>query len=289
MTAITADIDVAAPLSAEPGDRSRLAWAISDTLVITKRNLLRYVRVPQLLVFTFVQPVMFTLLFVYVFGGSIQTGQISYVNYLMPGIFVQTVIFGSTSTGVGLAEDLATGLVDRFRSLPMARMAVLAGRTLADLVRNAFVVALMTVVGLSVGFRPHGGAGGYTLGVILILGIAFAMSWVFAIVGLRSATAEAAQAVSFPLIFPLTFASSAFAPTNVMPYWLRLFAEHQPVTIIINAARCLMLGPADAADLRRADLLSGSTLALTFQAIAWIAVILAIAAPMAVRMYRKTA
>jgi ABC transporter DrrB family efflux protein len=278
----------AGPLTAEPGDRSRLAWAISDTLVVTKRNLLRLVRVPQLLVFTFIQPVLFTLMFVYVFGGSINTGAVPYVDYLMPGIFVQTVIFGATSTGVGLAEDISSGLVDRFRSLPMARLAVLTGRTLADLARNAFVVFLMTVVGLMVGFRPHGGIGGYLFGVLLVLGLAFGLSWIFAIVGLRSSNAEAAQAVTFPIILPLTFASSAFAPVSNMPGWLQVFAQHQPVTIIINAARCVILGPADAATLRAQGFLTQSTASYVIQAILWIIVILGVAAPAAVRMYRKT-
>ncbi len=137
--------------------RSALSWAVRDTLVVARRNLIRYTRVPQLLVFTFIQPVMFVLLFRYVFGGSIKTPGVAYVDYLMPGIFVQTVVFGSVSTGIGLAEDMQTGLVDRFRSLPMSRMAVLGGRTLADLVRNTFVVLLMLVIGVAVGFRPHGG------------------------------------------------------------------------------------------------------------------------------------
>ena len=148
VTTSTANLGGSEALQTE--ERSALAWAISDTLVLTRRNLLHLVRQPQLLVFTFIQPVMFTLLFRYVFGGAIQTGSVAYVNFLMPGIFVQTVVFGSTATGIGLAEDLATGVVDRFRSLPMSRLAVLAGRTLADLTRNTFVVALMTVIGLLV-------------------------------------------------------------------------------------------------------------------------------------------
>lgn len=203
VTTSTANLGGSEALQTE--ERSALAWAISDTLVLTRRNLLHLVRQPQLLVFTFIQPVMFTLLFRYVFGGAIQTGSVAYVNFLMPGIFVQTVVFGSTATGIGLAEDLATGVVDRFRSLPMSRLAVLAGRTLADLTRNTFVVALMTVIGLLVGFRPSGGITGFALGSIMILLAAFSLSWVFALVGLKAANAEAAQAVAFPLIFPLTF------------------------------------------------------------------------------------
>ncbi|MEZ5381753.1 MAG: ABC transporter permease [Microthrixaceae bacterium] len=270
-----------------PEERSAAAWAISDTLVLTRRNLLHLTRQPQLLVFTFIQPVMFTLLFRYVFGGAIQTGDIDYVNYLMPGIFVQTVVFGSTSTGVGLAEDLATGVVDRFRSLPMSRVAVLAGRTLADLARNAFVVALMTAVGMLVGFRPQGGVTGFILGGCMVLLAAFALSWVFALVGLKSASAEAAQAVAFPLIFPLTFASSAFVPVQTMPGWLQAFATRQPITVIIDATRGLMAGPDEAAKLLQAGLLSRSTGTSVVYALAWIALILAIAVPLAVSWYRK--
>lgn len=273
------------PLQAE--ERSALAWAVSDTLVLTRRNLLHLTRQPQLLVFTFIQPVMFTLLFRYVFGGAIQTGSIDYVNYLMPGIFVQTVVFGATSTGVGLAEDLATGVVDRFRSLPMSRLAVLAGRTLADLARNAFVVALMTVVGMLVGFRPSGGIVGFALGVCVILLAAFALSWVFALVGLKADSAESAQAVAFPLIFPLTFASSAFVPVQTMPGWLQAFAKHQPITVIIDSVRGLMAGPEEAELLQQAGLLNASTGTSLVQAFAWIALILAVAVPLAVTWYRR--
>ncbi|MBI2710156.1 MAG: ABC transporter permease [Actinobacteria bacterium] len=277
------------PLAPGPGDRSRLSWALADTAVVAKRNLLRYVRVPSLLVFTFVQPIMFTLLFRYVFGGAIPLpGNIPYVNYLLPGIFVQTVLFGSTATGVGLAEDMSAGLVDRFRSLPMARMAVLAGRTLADLVRNFVVVVLMAAVGFLVGFRPHGGVGGFLAAVAIVLAVAFAFSWIFAIVGLGSPTAEAAQAVSFPLIFPLTFASSAFVPTSGMPGPLRAFADNQPITLVINAVRRLMLGGVDSAPLHRAGLLPGSTATAALQAVVWIGAILVVAAPLAVARFRRT-
>lgn len=268
-------------------ERTPLSWAVADTLVLTKRNLLRYLRVPELLVFTFIQPVMFTLLFRYVFGGAIPIPGVDYVDYLMPGIFVQTLIFGAVGTGIGLADDLSSGIVDRFRSLPMARMAVLAGRTLADLIRNTFVVTLMLVVGILVGFRPDGGLAGMAAGLAIVLSTSFAMSWLFAIVGLRSANAEAAQAVAFPLVFPLTFASSAFVPTSSMPGWLQAFAEHQPVTMIVNAVRGLMLGPDVASALQQADVFQMSTGAYTIRAVAWVVLALAIAAPMAVRRYRR--
>jgi ABC transporter DrrB family efflux protein len=280
--------DVIAPRLVEDPGGSRLSWAVRDTLAVTARNLLHYLRVPQLLVFTFVQPIMFVLLFRYVFGGAIPIPGISYVNYLMPGIFVQTVLFGSVSTGIGLAEDMSTGIVERFRSLPMASMAVLAGRTTADLVRNVFVIIVMLVVGFAVGFRPRGSIPAVMLGLLLVLAFAFALSWVFANVGLKAPTGEVAQAVAFPILFPLTFASSAFVPVNRMPGWLQGFAAHQPVTIIINATRGLMLGPQASSGLRRAGLFTMVTRSYILQSIAWIALILLIAAPAAVRRFRNT-
>ena len=233
----------------EPASGSKLRWALSDTAALTKRNLLHYTRVPQLLVFTFVQPIMFVLLFRYVFGGSIQVPGLDYVNYLMPGIFGQIVVFGSTSTAIGLAEDLGSGIVERFRSLPMVRISVLAGRTGADLIRNTGVVIVMFALGMAVGFRPHS-VQGVVAGAVIILAFSFSLSWVMALVGLKVPNAEAAQAVAFPLLFPLTFASSAFVPVNSMPGWLQGFAANQPVTVVVNAARGLMLGPDASAALR---------------------------------------
>ncbi len=286
MSAATADV-VAPRLVEDPGG-SRLSWAVRDTVAVTGRNLLHYVRVPQLLVFTFVQPIMFVLLFRYVFGGAIPIPGVPYVNYLMPGIFGQTVLFGSMSTGIGLAEDMSTGIIERFRSLPMASMAVLAGRTMADLVRNLFVIIVMFVVGYAVGFRPTGAILAVLFGFLIVLAFAFALSWVFAIVGMRAPNGEAAQAISFPILFPLTFASSAFVPVNRMPGWLQSFAAHQPVTVIINATRGLMLGPHTAGGLRRAGLFTTSTTSYVMQSLAWIALILLISAPAAVRRFRNT-
>jgi ABC transporter DrrB family efflux protein len=280
---------VVAPRLAEDPAGSQLSWAVRDTIAVTGRNLLHYVREPQLLMFTFVQPIMFVLLFRYVFGGAIPIPGISYVNYLMPGIFVQTVLFGAVSTGVGLAEDMKSGIIERFRSLPMTAMAVLAGRTVADLVRNIFVVIVMFVVGYAVGFRPSGSVPAITLGLILVVAFAFALSWVFANVGMKAPSGEAAQAVAFPILFPLTFASSAFVPVNRMPSWLQPFAAHQPVTVIINACRGLMLGPHTAGGLRRAGLFTTATASYLLQSVAWISVILLIAAPAAVRRFRKMA
>lgn len=247
--------------------------ATRDAFIIAGRNLTVLRRLPQLLVFATIQPVLFVLMFRYVFGGAIEVPNGSYVDYLMPGIFAQTVAFGAITTGIGLSEDLARGLIDRFRTLPMARSAVLAGRTLADLVRNVGVVALMVAMGYLVGFRVQTSLLALLAGILLLLLFGFALSWVFALVGLSVANAESAQAASFPLIFPLVFASSAFVPTATMPGPLRAFAEHQPVTAVIDAVRALVLG--------------GPTTSLVLTSVAWSLGILAVAAPLAVRRYRR--
>jgi ABC-2 type transport system permease protein/oleandomycin transport system permease protein len=247
--------------------------AVRDALIVTGRNLTVLRRLPQLLVFATIQPVLFVLMFRYVFGGAIDVPNGSYVNYLMPGIFAQTVAFGAITTGIGLSEDLARGLIDRFRTLPMARSAVLAGRTVADLVRNVGVVALMVAMGYLVGFRVQTNPLALLAGILLLLLFGFALSWVFALVGLSVANAESAQAASFPLLFPLVFASSAFVPTATMPGPLRAFAEHQPVTAVVDAVRALVLG--------------GPTTSLVLTSLAWSLGILAVAAPLAVRRYRR--
>jgi ABC transporter DrrB family efflux protein len=269
-TTISAPTVSGAPHSDRLTDRVR--WAVSDTLTITRRNLLAVTRIPEQLFFSTVQPIMFVLLFRYVFGGAIHTSGTSYVNYLMPGIFVQTVAFGSVSTSIGLAEDLQKGLIERFRALPMARSAVLAGRTTADLVRNIFVVIIMTIVGFLVGFRPTTGVAPYVAGVLLILLFAYALSWGFAVVGLSAANSETAQVVSFPLVFPLTFISSAFVPIADMPSWLRGFATYQPVSVTISACRALMLG--------------GPTASWVIQTVAWTVGFLLVLVPLAVWRYR---
>ncbi len=269
MTAPTVTLDrpgVPAPGLARPN-------VVSDALTIAWRNLLNIRRNPQLLVFATIQPVIFVLMFRYVFGGAIRVPGVPYVDYLMPGIFVQTVVFGSLTTGVGLAEDLQKGLVDRFRSLPMARSAVLVGRTLADLVRNLFVVVLMCVVGVLVGWRPSGSATAIVGGVGIVLGFAYALSWVFAIVGLSVRDSETAQAASFPILAPLVFASSAFVPLASMPGWLQTFARNQPVSVVVDAVRGLTLGSTNASDV--------------IAALAWIVGIIAVFAPLAVARYRR--
>jgi ABC-2 type transport system permease protein/oleandomycin transport system permease protein len=257
-----------------PARRSRLYWALADGLVLAKRNLVQIPRVPELLVFATIQPVMFVLLFRYVFGGAIDVGSTSYVNFLMAGIFVQTVAFGSMTTGIGLAEDLQKGLVDRFRSLPMARSAVLTGRTIADLVRNMFVVAVMLAVGLLVGFRPEAGVASWVATIGLLLLLSFAFSWIGATIGLVVRNVEAVQSAGFIWLFPLTFASSAFVPTEDMPGWLQTFADHQPMTQVINAVRGFLL-----------DQPIGSH---GWQALIWCVGILLIFVPLSVSLYRRT-
>lgn len=251
-----------------------LAYAVNDGWAVTKRNLLHYLRVPQMLVFSSIQPIMFVLLFRYVFGGAIPVdGYASYAAFLLPGIFTQTVLFGAMNTGIGLAEDMGKGIIERFRSLPMARSAVLVGRTMADFCRNIFVVGIMTVVGLLVGFRAQSLVG-FVEGVAVLLLFAFAFSWVVALLGLSAKNAESAQGIVFPLIFPLTFASSAFVPVaTIHPAWLQWFARNQPVSITINAVRHLMVGGPVEGD--------------PWKAIVWSLAILAVFVPLAVRKYAK--
>jgi ABC transporter DrrB family efflux protein len=221
---------------------SGLSYAVSDTLVAAWRNLLRIPRQPDLLISFTVQPIMFLLLFAYVFGGAISTPGYDYIDFLLPGIIAQSMTFGGFVTAIGLTDDLRKGLIDRFRSLPMARSAVLAGRTLADVVTNALQLALMLVVGLIIGFNFDSSAPKVIAGILLMLLFGYAFSWVFAFIGLRSASPESAQALGFVAIFPLTFASSAFAPPDSMPHWLQVFAENNPFSTIVDALRHLWLG-----------------------------------------------
>lgn len=209
---------------------------------MVKRNLLHYVRVPQLVVFSSIQPVMFVLLFAYVFGGAITVPTGNYIDYLLPGIIVQTVLFGSISTGIGLAQDLSRGMVDRFRSLPMARSAVLAGRTITDTLRNVFVVLLMTGVGYLIGFRIGGSVLEYAgaLGAAVLFGFGF--SWISASIGMAVRDVETAQVAGFIWVFPLAFASSIFVPIASMPDWLQVFARNNPISVAVNVVRSLSLG-----------------------------------------------
>ena len=254
--------------------RNSIAWTISDIRIMAWRNLLKYVRLPSLLVFSTVQPVMFVLLFAYVFGGAIDVGEISYIDFLLPGILVQSVIFGSTQTGVGLADDLSKGMVERFRSLPMARSAVLAGRILADTVRNLFVVILMIGVGAAIGFRFHAGVGPALLVPVLTVLFGMSFSWISALIGVTVRDVEAAQAGGFIWVFPLIFISSVFVPVDSMPGWLQTAADVNPITIIVNALRALSLG--------------GELIGPIWKTLAWVAAIHLVFVPLAVARYRRT-
>jgi ABC-2 type transport system permease protein/oleandomycin transport system permease protein len=252
-----------------------LRWIVTDAITIAWRNLLQVVRNPQLAVIDTITPIMFVLLFAFVFGGAIQVPGGNYVSYLMPGIFVQTVVFGATGTAIGLAEDLQKGLVDRFRSLPMAPSAVLIGRTLSDALRNLYTVLVMTLVGYLIGFRFEGGLPGAVLALSLVVGFGYAVSWISANIGLVTKSAQAAQGAIFIPIFPLTFASSAFVPVASMPSWLRPIAAANPVTVIVNATRGLVGGAPDTATV--------------VGALAWIVGLVLIFAPVALLSYRRRA
>lgn len=259
--------------------------ALTHIGVLVRRNLLRIRRLPQLLVFATIQPVMFLLLFNYVFGGSIgmslpPAANGEYINWLIPGLLVQVAVFGASSTAIGLSDDLQAGVIDRFRSLPMARSAVLAGRTIADLVRNGFVISLMLLVGGLIGFRWNTSLWQTLAALALALSFAFAFSWIMATIGLAVKDPETAQTASFLPLFPLVFASSVFVPTSTMPDWLQAFADVQPVTIMGNALRGLILGPG--------ALEPGQTTAqMVTMALVWVVGILVVFVPLAVRMYRR--
>src|SRR5207244_11015969 len=230
--------------------------------------------------FVAIQPIIFMLLFRYVFGGEIQVPGGQYVNFLMPGIFVQTVAFGGVTTAIGLAQDMQRGIIDRFRSLPMSSCAVLTGRTIADLARNLFTVIIMLTVGFLVGFRPGGTLFEFLLGILLLLGVSFAFSWISAFIGLLVRSVEAAQSGGFIWLFPLTFASSAFVPVATMPGWLQAFARHNPISVLADALRGLFhVNPA---------LTTGHIRWALIQSVAWIAGILIVFVPLSVIRYRRT-
>jgi ABC transporter DrrB family efflux protein len=269
-----------------PTVQGRVARAVSDIAVITRRNLLFTVRLPQVLVLSSIMPVIFIVMFTYVFGGAIQgalppAAAGRYVNWLIPGLLAQFALFGGSGTASGLAEDLAKGAIDRFRSLPMAGAAVLAGRTLSDLVRLALTLTLMVGVGYGIGFRPQTGLGGVLAALAVGLGFGYAWSWVMALVGLLVRSAEAVQAATYLVVFPLAFTSSVFVPTQTMPAWLQPFAANQPVTVATNALRGLVLGPG--------ALPPGRTVAgQVALALLWVVAITAVFVPLAVRAYRRT-
>jgi ABC transporter DrrB family efflux protein len=250
-----------------------LAYAVSDTAVVAVRNLKRIPRQPDLWVSFTVQPVMFVLLFVWVFGGAIQTPGYAYVDFLMPGIVIQTMSFGGFVTAIGLSDDLRKGLIDRFRSLPMARSAVLGGRTLADVATNMISIAVMVVVGLLVGFSFSSSAIEVIAGFGLCILFGYAFSWIFAFVALSTSSAEGAQALGFMLIFPLTFASSAFVPPESMPSWLEAFAEANPFSTVVDALRALWVDAPHGNDV--------------WAAVAWCVGLIVVFAGLAVYRYRR--
>ena len=255
---------------------SSLAMSVSDTLVLARRNLARIPRQPDLLTAYTVQPVMFVLLFVYVFGGAIRTPGFDYVDFLMPGIIVQSIAFGGFTTALGLAEDVKKGLIDRFRSLPMSRAAVLVGRTLSDVVLNCLSLVVLFAVGFIAGFSfIDANVAEILLGLVLCLLLGYAFSWIFALIGLFSSSPETANAIGFTAIFPLTFASSIFVPVESMPDGLRQFAEANPFTTVADAVRSYWLGTPAHTD--------------RFMAFIWVAGLIAVFAPLAVARYRSVA
>jgi ABC transporter DrrB family efflux protein len=253
---------------------SSLAYAVSDTMVLAKRSLLRIPRAPDLLLSFTVQPIIFVLLFVYVFGGAIKTpGFEDYTDFLMPGIVAQTMSFGGFVTALGLAEDLKKKLIDRFRSLPMSRSAVLAGRTLADVATNVISLTIMVAVGLAVGFRFHSSPLEVVAGIGLMLLFGYAFSWIFAYCGLVASSGESAQAIGFIVIFPITFISSAFVPVDSMPSWLQPIAENNPFTTVVDAMRALWV-----------DAPAGNDI---WGAVLWSVGLIAVFAPLSVARYRR--
>jgi ABC transporter DrrB family efflux protein len=271
MTAIA----IPAP-SGEPGLVTRARWAVSDTLVITKRNLLVWIRVPAYIAFTVIQPVMFVLLFRYVFGGAIPVDVPGgYVNFLMPGIIAQTAAFATFGTAIALAQELQKGVIDRLRSMPMARSAVLAGRLVADTGRMLITILIIIGVGYAVGFRFLNGFGLAVAMVVLATVFGLAICVIAAYTGLAIGDEESVQAFGMIWLFPLTFVSSAFVPISSMPGWLQAFAKHQPVTIVIDTMRSMALGGPIADNL--------------WKSIAWLAGIFIVFAPLAVRAYKRAA
>jgi len=265
---------------------SALTDAVADGAVIAKRNLIKIKRVPDLIVFTTLSPIMFILLFAYVFGGSIEVpGGIDYKEFLVPGIFVQTVIFGATITGAALADDMQKGIIDRFRSLPMSRAAVLVGRTTSDVLNNVITVTVMATTGLVVGWRVRTSLLGLLAGIALLLLFAYAFSWIFACVGLLVPSPEVVNNASFVVIFPITFIANTFVPSQNLPNVLRVFAEWNPVSAVAQAARELFGNTSPAVPVPDVWSLQHPVL----YTLVWCAVLLVLFVPLATRLYRRAA
>jgi ABC-2 type transport system permease protein/oleandomycin transport system permease protein len=246
---------------------------LADTAVMASRNFRRTMRLPEMVVFATIQPVMFVVLFRYVFGGAIDTGDISYVDFLLPGIFVQTIAFGTFGTALGLADDMQKGVIDRFRSLPMRHGTVVVGRIINDMSVNTLSIVVMVLVGLLVGYRPAGSTSELALGFVLMLLISFSLSWINAAQGIRLKTVEAVNSFGFIWMFPLTFVSSAFVPVDTMPSWLQGFAENQPFTRFVDAVRSLSIGSPSSADI--------------WATIAWCVGILVVFVPLSIRLFKS--
>jgi ABC transporter DrrB family efflux protein len=249
-------------------------WWLSNVRTITGRNLYRLVRVPTLIAFATVQPALFVLLFNYAWGGAIHPpGVMRYIDYALPGIWVLAIAFGASQTGVAIADDLKSGMIDRFRALPMTRSAVLAGRTTADAVRNVFVVIGMTGIAAAIGFRFHAGSAAAVAAVLLAVAIGVAFSWIFALLGLVVHDPESAGIGGLLAVIPLVFTSSTFVPVATFPGWLQAFAKVNPITVTVDALRALCMG--------------GPTTAYVWQAVALVGVLLAITVPAAALRYRR--
>jgi ABC-2 type transport system permease protein len=262
-----------------------LGTALTDGWVVTKRNLIKIKRIPDLLIFSTIQPIMFVILFAYVFGGSIAIPGVNYREYLMAGIFTQTVAFGSGITAIGLADDLQKGIIDRFRSLPMSRAAVLLGRTTSDLLNNVFVLLIMVACGLVVGWRIRTDPAEAAVGFVVLLLFGYAMSWVAAVIGLSVSSVEVAQSAGFIWMFPLTFISTVFVASTSLPGWLQPVAEWNPISAVALTMRDSW-GNAPAAVARGAGFPASHPLMLS---LLWIVAILAVFIPLAIYKYRRAA
>jgi ABC transporter DrrB family efflux protein len=273
---------------APKGIPARVTQGLSHGFLLTGRNLRTLVRVPTVFIFELVQPVMFVLLFRFIYANQLSKlpPGLTYVMFLMPGIFVQNAIFGATTTAIGLAEDMKKGVIDRFRSLPMARSAVLAGRTTFDLAKNAILVSIVIVIGYAVGFRFQNGLLDAIAVVVLVLAVGFTFSWISACIGLALKEVEAVQAASFTWIFPVVFVSSAFVPVAGMASFLQVVARNNPVTQWCNLARYLSLGKVALIDVTTRQPIDTFE-ALLLKSVVWIAILLAIFVPLAIRLYRK--
>ena len=255
-------------------ERARVALALRDTAGVAKRNLLRIARTPLMLIVTAVQPALLLLLFRYVLGGAILVPGGSYVNYLVPAVFVEAVLIGGMTTSIGLAQDMKSGIVDRFRSLPMARSAVLAGRTLADFARTVFSLAIMVGLGVAVGFRFHNSVPAILAGLGLILAFGYAFSWMYACIGLWTKDPETAQIAGILPFFVLRFASNALVPVETMPGWLQPFARNQPLSLTVSAVRGFLEG--------------GAVGHWLWQALAWCVGLFAVFFTLALYLYRTS-